>query len=333
MDRRSFLAQWAMGSLYFRFPQDQGSPYSADSRSSPGGSSSNVRTAMQEGVRRLSKDKYFTVYHSGLTPSYRVQLGEFVLIECQHGLPGLVTRDGRFQVPKEGDTINPATGPIFIEGIESGDGLAIELMDIRVGEWGYSDGRVFELVDGFAVIDKSLKLALQPMIGGIGVAPAKGEMDTRTPTDTGGNLDCKEVRAGSTVVFTAQVKGALLGLGDPHALQGDGEISGQGIETDAEVLVRFRKLPEKLSERPVILRQEFVATLSSQKDLGEAAWQATDDMVGLVSKFTNRSEKDARMLVNLVGNLRINQIVDPAKGARMEVPTWLFGMGRGMYLN
>jgi acetamidase/formamidase len=66
--------------------------------------------------------------------------------------------------------------------------------------------------------------------------------------------------------------------------------------------------------------------MGAHKDLGEAAWQATDDMVNLLSRTTGRAEKDARMLVNLTGNLRISQIVDGAKGARMEMPSWAFGM-------
>ena len=291
---------------------------------------SGLAPAVQElpraGVRRLSREKSFTTYHAGLTPAYTAALGEVLLVDCQHGLPGLVTRDGKFAKPKDGDRINPGTGPIFVEGIEPGDALAADLLDIRTGDWGYSGGRIFELAGGYAVIDADLKLPLQPMIGQIGIAPAKGEMDTKAPAETGGNMDCKEVRAGSTVVFTAQVRGGLVGMGDAHALQGDGEIGGQGIECDAEVLVRFRKLPRKLSDRPVIMRPEWIATLGADKDLSEASWQATDDMVRLLAKTTGRAEKDARMLVNLLGNLRINQIVDPAKGARMEMPSWIFGL-------
>ena len=132
--------------------------------------------------------------------------------------------------------------------------------------------------------------------------------------------------SGSTIVFTAQVPGALVGMGDGHALQGDGEVRGQGIECDTETLVRFRRLPEPLSERPVILRPEFVATLGAHEDLTEAAWQATDDMIKLIMRVTGRSKDDAYALVNLVGDLRINQIVDPTKGARMEVPSWVFGV-------
>ena len=278
------------------------------------------------GVRRLGKEKNFTLWRADVPAAYTVQIGEVVLVELQHGLPGNVTREGVFSQPEAGDKINPQTGPIFVEGIEAGDTLAIDLLEVRVGDWGYSGGRIFELADGFARIDNKLRLPLRPMIGGIGVAPAQGEMDTRRPTETGGNLDCKEVRAGSTVVLTARVPGALVGMGDSHALQGDGEIAGQGIECDSEVLARFRKLPEKLSNRPVILRPEFVATLSASEDLNEAAWQATDDMVELLARVTGRSPKEARAIVNLTGDLRITQIVDPAKGARMEVPGWVFGV-------
>ena len=283
-------------------------------------------TESSTGIRRLSSAKSFTRYHARLEPAYTVKLGEVLLVECRHGLPGLVTRDGKFTEPKKNDPVNPGTGPIAIEGIEAGDALAIDILDIRTGDWGYSGGRIFELADGYARIDKDLRLPLQPMIGQIGVAPAEGEMDSRTPADTGGNMDCKEVRAGSTIVFTARVKGGLVGIGDPHALQGDGEIEGQGIETDAEVIVRFRKLKESLSTRPVILRPDLVATLGAHADLTEAAWQATDDMVRLLCRATGRKPKEARMLVNLLGQLRINQIVDPAKGARMEMPSWLFGL-------
>ena len=129
------------------------------------------------------------------------------------------------------------------------------------------------------------------MIGGIGIAPAEGSTDTRAPGDTGGNMDCRDVRAGSTVVFKARVEGALVGMGDAHALQGDGEITGQGIETDAEALVRFRKLPEPLSERPVIIRAESFSTIGAHKNLEDAAWQATDDMVTLL-QTTDRPHRE-----------------------------------------
>jgi amidase len=255
-----------------------------------------------------------------------VEPGELLRVETQHGLPGKVKRDGTFLESQPGDPVNPMTGPIFVEGIQPGDSLGIDLLEIQVGDWGYAGGRIFELEDGYARFDERLKLPLSPMLGGIGLVPAEGEMDTKAPGDTGGNMDCKEVRAGSTLVFTAQVEGGMVGMGDAHALQGDGEVRGQGIECDSETLLRIRQFPRPLSPRPVILRPEFVATIGSHDDLNEAAWQATGDMIQLIVDTTDRDKDEAYALVNLVGDLRINQIVDPRKGARMEVPRWVFGV-------
>jgi amidase len=279
-----------------------------------------------DGVRRLSRDRNFTTWLPKMEPAYRVRIGEVVLVDTSHGLPGLVTRDGTFRDPDPGSIVNPQTGPVFVEGITRGDSLAIDILDIKVGDWGYCSGRIFELRDGYAVFSPTLRLPIEPMLGGLGVAPAEGSVDTRAPADTGGNMDCREVRAGSTIVFKAQVEGALVGMGDAHALQGDGEITGQGIETDAEVLIRFRKLPMMLSERPVIIRAESFSTVGAHKNLEDAAWQATDDMVTLLRQRTGHTETEARLLVGLTGRLKINQIVDPTKGARMEVPSWVFGI-------
>lgn len=283
----------------------------------------SVQTA---GLRRLRSDHNFTVWKPDMKPAWHVGLEEAIIVEMSHGMPGLVTREGKFMEAGPDSIINPQTGPIFVDGIEPGDSLAIDILDIKVGDWGYCSGRIFELKDGYAEFSKTLKLPLEPMLGGIGIAPAEGTLDTRAPGETGGNLDCREVRAGSTIVFKSRVKGAGVGIGDPHALQGDGEITGQGIETDAEAIIRFRKLPGTFSDRPVIIRNDSFSTLAADKDLEVAAWQATDDMITLLQHKTGRSREDARLLVGLTGKLKINQIVDPSKGARMEVPSWVFGI-------
>lgn len=329
MDRTTFFKCFAAGAVGITAGSAQAQsppPGQSAAASPPLGSPLYFQDTATSGVRRLGKDKLFTFWTPDMEPAYRVAAGEIVLIELSHGLPDTVSRDGTFRRVGEADRVNPQTGPVFVEGIGPGDTLAVDILEVRVSDWGYSGGVIYELGDGFVHFDERLRLPLSPMIGCVGVAPAEGRVDTRAPGDTGGNLDCKEVRAGSTVVLAARQAGALVGMGDAHALQGDGEIAGQGIECDAEVLVRFRKLPEKLSERPVILRAEFVATLSAKEDLNAAAWEATDDMVALVSRVTGRDPKVSRQLVNLVGDLRVTQIVDPTKGARMEVPAWVFGV-------
>lgn len=278
------------------------------------------------GLRRLKADKFFTVWKPEMKEAYKVALNEVCLIETSHGMPGLVSREGIFSEASPDSVINPQTGPVYVEGIEPGDSLAIDILDIQPGDWGYCSGKIFEFKDGYAIFSDKLKLPLEPMLGCIGVAPAEGTVDTRAPGETGGNIDCREIRAGSTVIFKARVRGAMVGMGDAHALQGDGEVTGQGLETDAVSIIRFRKLNESLSDRPVIMRQEFIATVGANKDLEDAAWQATEDMIKLVQTKTGRTKQEARLLVGLTGKLRINQIVDPTKGARMEVPSWVFGV-------
>jgi len=95
-----------------------------------------AQDALKSGVSRLSKEKNFTIYHAGLVPAYKVGLGEVVLVECQHGLPGLVTRDGTFREAKEGDPVNPGTGPIY-------NGRPIAQFDLVNGRSGFSNRSVW----------------------------------------------------------------------------------------------------------------------------------------------------------------------------------------------
>ncbi len=317
MDRRSFLAAGIAAAGGF------GSSSGRGIIEQLGFGARSVKVDRRK-TRRLSKTAYFTVFEPGIAAAYRVRPGEIVLVECSHGLPGLVTRDGRFTKAGETDTINPATGPIYVEGVKPADGLAVDLLDIRTGDWGYCAERVYEIRNGEVIFSGSTRLPVEPMLGVLGITPATASMDTRRPAETGGNMDCRDVRAGTTVVFTARVPGALAGLGDAHALQGDGEIAGQGLETDGEVILRFRVLPQALCPRPVLLRPGFAYTVGAHENLTEAAWQATEDMIALVARTSGRTDHESRVLVNLLGRLIINQIVDPSKGARMEMPAWVF---------
>jgi amidase len=333
MDRSTFFKSLATGAAVSLASSGKASAAQPQGSASRGKQTrklaSGVLTGSQpetSGVRLLGKEKDFTLWTPDIKAGYTVKQGEIVLLELGHGMPGLVTRDGTFRKAGPGAKINPQTGPVYVEGVKAGDGIAIDLLEIHVGDWGYSGGKVYEFSDGYVQFSDELRLPLLPMLGCLGVAPAQGSLDTKAPGETGGNMDCKEVRAGSTVAFTAGVDGAMVGMGDTHALQGDGEIRGQGLECDSMVLARFRALPEPLSPRPVILRPEFVATVGAMVDMNEACWQATDDMTNLLVAVTGRDKKEARALVNLVGDLKVNQIVDPVKGARMEVPSWVFGV-------
>jgi hypothetical protein len=104
--------------------------------------------APEGGIRRLSREKSFTIWSPDMKPAYRVKTGETVIVDMSHGMPGLVTREGVFREAGPGAIINPQTGPIFVEGIEPGDAVAIDILDIKTGDWGYCSGRIFEIREG-----------------------------------------------------------------------------------------------------------------------------------------------------------------------------------------
>jgi amidase len=112
----------------------------------------------------------------------------------------------------------------------------------------------------------------------------------------------------------------MLALGDVHALQGDGEVSGTGIECAAEVTLSARRVKEPLATVPYLLRDDKLMVLAAGQDLDEAAWQAVAEGAKLISKVTGLSDCEARRLLSTAGELRISQIVNPRKACRAVIP-------------
>jgi amidase len=166
----------------------------------------------------------------------------------------------------------------------------------------------------------SVNLQIAPMIGTIGLVPMTGSISTRFPGDHGGNMDTRDVAPGATLYLTAQVEGGLLALGDVHALQGDGETSGQGIETAAEVTLRVRVLEQGLSAQPYLYKDGALMVIVSAETLDLAAKQAVEETAQLITRHSSLGYDQARMLLSLIGVMRVGQIVNPWKTMRMSFP-------------
>jgi amidase len=273
-------------------------------------------------MRRLSREKYIYELTADNAPAYEVDLGETVIVEVWDAFAGrhTVRRD-----EKDDETrANPATGPIYVRGLEPGDIMAIEIMEIKpVGQGILNSGsgwKILHIDNGAVIYSETLSIPLRPMIGVIGVAPAEGILDSRTPSDQGGNMDTNDVCAGSTLCLTAQVPGALLALGDVHAYMGEGESNGMGIEVAADIMLRIDKWDENLSSRPFIVREDALISIASEDTLDNAAWKAVEEMRMIVMSALDVDEDEARLLVGLLGNVRVSQIVNPKKTARVEMP-------------
>ncbi|MDR3348654.1 MAG: acetamidase/formamidase family protein [Acidaminococcales bacterium] len=237
--------------------------------------------------------------------------------------------------------INPATGPVFIEGAQAGDILRVDILDIQVAEKGVigsapgfgalpdSVGEVTRIVpikDGRALFAwpragglLRRALPIRPMIGVIGVAPPAEAVPTGTPGMHGGNMDCKRIVKNAVLYLPVFVKGALFALGDLHALMGDGEVVVCGLEIPGQVTVSFQVIKDLKLPLPLLVEGGALMALASAGTLDAAASLAARNMQGFLTDALGMDKTAAAMLLSIEGNLCVCQVVDPLKTARMEI--------------
>jgi acetamidase/formamidase len=243
------------------------------------------------------------------------------------------------------DPIHPLTGPIAVEGAEPGDVLAVTLLAIEVGDWGWAGVfpgfgflagefgepwlRTFDLSGGRerAEFAPGISIPLRPFPGVMGVAPDTDEMlSTIPPRANGGNLDNPHLRAGTTVYFPVFVAGALFSIGDTHAAQGLGEVCGTGIEAPMTITLRLevRKGGRRLAE-PEYETADYYAVTAFGEDLDEAARRATRRMIDWLVAEKGLERAEAYALCSLAGDLQVAETVDlPHFGVAMHMPKAIF---------
>lgn len=285
---------------------------------------------------RIARDHVFYAFHAGLQPAARVAQGAEVLLETHDCFQGQLTSEAEPVDGLDWSHVNPATGPLYIEGARPGDILRVDLLEISVGDHSTmvtipGEGILGDMItrsetallqntpDG-VVFRGKVHLPKRPMIGVIGVAPAQGEVSNGTPGPHGGNMDCTRVAAGSSLYFTVGVDGALLGAGDLHAVMGDGEIVVCGAETPGEVRLKAQVVDLPGLPTPFLVDQEIAAVIVAAETADQAADEATHRMARFLTEFAGIPVNDAGMLMSLVGELKFCQVVDPLKTVRFEFP-------------
>lgn len=233
--------------------------------------------------------------------------------------------------------INPATGPVFIEGAEPGDVLKVKIKRITLArDWAVmvtAPGlgvigneltapkvTIIPIADDHAQLPGGVSVKIQPMIGVIGVAPAGEAISCGTPDSHGGNLDCKEIVAGSTLWLRVNVPGALFALGDLHAAMGDGEVSVCGLEITGEVTVELSIIKGRRLPLPMLENDDTLFTLASALTLDEAANMAARNMAHFIADNSALSLEEAINMLSVAGDLQICQVVDPLKTCRFALP-------------
>ena len=285
--------------------------------------------------RQEELDSFENSTFNALTePVATVSPGDVVSIHTWDAFGGVVERGQTFQEAVERGKVgalNPVTGPIYIEGASPGDTLKVELQDIKLPEWG-----AVSIIPGFGALEGWLKLVdpvtkickikddiiyfeteqgvieieADPFIGTIGVAPSFEAIQTLAPGIHGGNMDCPDVKPGNTLYLPVFCEGALFGLGDVHAVQGDGEICGTAVEISAKVTVKFEVLKKTIS-CPRIESEDEMMVLGSARPLEDAARLAYRGLIEMLVEDYGWNQDEAYMFSSLTAKSRIAQIVDP----------------------
>jgi acetamidase/formamidase len=298
-------------------------------------------------------------YDSRLKPVLRIASGDTVRVETMvaGGLERLAMagvaeaeiptslKQVEAHVSDRGPGVHPLTGPIYVEGAEPGDVLEVRILGFeflhpfgvtgfRPGsgtlpdEFPYARSRRISIdaQSGSAEFSSGVRLKLAPFWGSIGVAPPPSihRLSSGPPGAHAGNLDNKELVAGSTIYLPVHVPGALVSMGDGHALQGDGEVTITALETSLRGTVQIIVRKGKQIRWPRAETPAHFITMGLHPDLNEAARIATREMIDFLVSEKGLSRDEAYMLCSLAVDLRVTQLVDETKGIHAMLAKSIF---------
>lgn len=292
-------------------------------------------------MKTLENDKVFYAFSPDMTPQLTVKQGELFLLETRDCFANQLCSNEDTLEELDWDRINPATGPVAIEGVKAGDMVRIDIKKIELSGRsvmttipgaGAIQGisqfstRVFDNSRGTLLVETAkgtLELPLKPMIGVIGLAPPEGSIPNGTPGKHGGNMDCKLIGENTSLYLRASVDGGLFGCGDVHALMGDGEVLVCGAETPAKVTLAASVVEAAPLPVPFLETDSLFVAIATARSAEEAFKTAIDHMFSFLTETAGLEEGDAGRLMTLVGELKFCQVVDPEVTIRFEFPKYV----------
>jgi acetamidase/formamidase len=308
---------------------DPGEATSADTTAAGPGSAAPEVPAPQFS---LTADQTHARWSRAIEPVLRVPDGAVVEAYLEEASDQQITPESTAEVFEtiSFDPIHPLTGPLYVEGAEPGDLLAVTLHEIEIGDWGWAGNfpgfgfladeftepylRTFRFENGAteAEFAPGIRIPLRPFPGVMGVAPDTDSLlVTIPPRANGGNMDDRDLVAGTTVYFPVFVEGALFSLGDPHLAQGDGEVMGTAIEGPLRVVYEVNLVKNARSiPSPQYETDEYYAVTGYAPTIDEAGRNATRAMIDYLVEEHGLSRMEAYALASLAANLKIAEVVD-----------------------
>lgn len=290
-------------------------------------------------------------------PVVTVESGATLKMDSVSGGPDVLPGDG-FHVPPELLAIHAGgapsmpghilTGPVAVKGAMPGDVLEVRILNVELRQdWGYNTIRPLsgtlpydfktrrtvtiplDKAANVARLSWGLDLPLNPFFGVMGVAPPPGwgRISSIEPRAHGGNIDNKELVAGSTLYLPVFNEDGLFSCGDGHGAQGDGEVCVTAIETALQGMFQLILRKDLSMTYPQAETPDHFITMGMDPDLDRCTEMALRDMIRLIEDKAGLSAEDAYMLCSLAGDLRITQSVNGCKGVHMMMAKELVGAG------
>ena len=292
-------------------------------------------------------------FHDAMSePVLSVENGATVSIDTLTGEPWDMPGEdlGFTLLPEQGDVHQNAergpgphmvTGPVYVEGAEPGDVLQVDILDITVRQsWGWSliqpllgtlpedfhEKRIFhhpiDIAANTVTLPWGKALDLKPFFGILAVAPPPnwGRITSIIPRDHGGNMDNKELTAGTTVYFPVFNEGAMFSAGDGHGVQGDGEVCLTAVEAALTGTFKLTVRKDLAFPLPRAETGDWIMTMGFHEDLDDAVKIALRAMIDWIVDLKGLSREEAYLLCSLAADLRVTQTVDVNKGIHCMLP-------------
>jgi acetamidase/formamidase len=299
-------------------------------------------------LHQVDQDSAHYGWDNSIPPVLEIESGEDVELEVRDASGGQLDRNSDLAAVAALDfaRVNPVTGPVFVKGAHPGDVLAIDILELRPRDWGWT-----AIIPGFGLLSDEftepwlrisdvdaaagrvrfgdeVTLPYEPFPGTIGVAPDEpGEHSIVPPRKWGGNMDTKHLRVGTTLLLPVGVEGALFSVGDTHAAMGDGEVCGTAVEAPMDIAVRLTVRKDLRIDAPQYVVPEAAAAVERSggfhvctgvgPDLWEATRDATRSLVEHMVEHHGREREEAYAIASVAADLRIHEVVDQ--------PNWVVG--------
>ena len=294
----------------------------------------------------LTADQKHNKFSSLIPPVLKVKSGSVIKADAYEASDNQLHRNATLEdlINIDFGPIHAMTGPVYVEEAEVGDILAVDLLKVELGDYGWQaivggfgflaerfpnpklNIHEIDILNKTTMFNDKIKIPLKPFPGIMGVAPNTEEMlSTIPPRANGGNMDDPSLVEGTTVYFPVFVKGALFSIGDGHAVQGYGEVCGSAIEAPMTFTYRLRELKNKPPiQEPQYETDDYYAVTGFGTTIDIATKKTVNYMVDYLTNNYNVLPEDAYMLCSLVGDLKIAEVVDvPNMLVTMHFPKYI----------